>query len=141
MRRPEGAPLARTHVRPEELWDWPIPVPFSQGVGCGGLVYVGGQVSADRQGRPLHAGDLAAQTNAVMDNIAAVLFRFGLGFADVVKVNAYYRGGPGDGRLHENLALRSARFERPGPASTGVAVPALAIEGLEIEVDCIAVSR
>ena len=140
MRGADGAPLARRHLRPEGHWDWPTPMPFTMALECRDKVFVGGQVSLDSRGGVVDAGELEAQTGTSMAYLARALAGFGLGFDDLVKVNTFYRGAIDDGRLHRNLAIRSGHFRRPGPASTGVAVPALAYPGLEIEIEAIAVT-
>ena len=51
----EGIALAgdarrqRRRIMPEGSWDWSIPVPLSQGWRTGDRVFVGGQISADKQ--------------------------------------------------------------------------------------------
>lgn len=50
-----------------------------------------------------------------------------------LKATTHYAGGPGPEDLHGNLAVRHARFPRPGPASTGVPVSALAQATLAID--------
>ena len=108
--------------------------PFPPALACGGKVFIGGRVS------PRPAGDLVGQTRRVMAELEACLAAFGAGLADLVKVNTFYVGGIGDGRLHENLNVRSGYFSRPGPASTGIAVPALAPPGAEICVEAVAMA-
>ncbi len=54
------------------------------------------------------------------------------GFAPL-KATTHYAGGPGPEDLHGNLAVRHARFPRPGPASTGVPVCALSAATLAID--------
>jgi enamine deaminase RidA (YjgF/YER057c/UK114 family) len=63
----------------------------------------------------------------------------GLGFENVVKVNAFYADGVGEDVLQRNAEVRFAYFQGdPGPASTGVTVPYLAYENMLIEIDLIA---
>jgi enamine deaminase RidA (YjgF/YER057c/UK114 family) len=51
----------------------------------------------------------------------------------ILKATTHYQGSPGPEDLHGNLAVRHARFPRPGPASTGVPVTALADATLAID--------
>lgn len=51
----------------------------------------------------------------------------------ILKATTHYQGGPGPEDLHGNLAVRHARFPRPGPASTGVPVTAMAGATLAID--------
>lgn len=75
------------------------------------------------------APDLAQAAHQAMDALA--LDRMpGL---TPLKATTHYAGGPGPEDLHGNLAVRHARFPRPGPASTGVPVTALAQATLAID--------
>jgi hypothetical protein len=51
-----------------------------------------------------------------------------------LKATTHYAGGPTPEDLHANLAVRHARFPRPGPASTGVPVAGLAGGTLAIDI-------
>lgn len=53
-----------------------------------------------------------------------------------LKATTHYAGGPGPEDLHGNLAVRHARFPRPGPASTGV--PVTAVAGATLAIDMLA---
>lgn len=137
----DGKRLPREHVWPEGHWDWTIHLPYKHGLKCGDMVFVGGQVAMDPKGNVLHPGDLIAQTNITMDNIAKVLGGFGLTLDDVVKNNAFYKGSAGPDTIVANQRVRSARFAEPGPASTGVPLKFLAYEGMETEIEVIAMVR
>ena len=75
------------------------------------------------------APDLAQAAHQAMDALA--LDRMP-GFTPI-KATTHYAGGPGPEDLHGNLAVRHARFPRPGPGSTGVPVTALAGAALAID--------
>ena len=136
----DGCTLPRTPSLPEGHWDWPIPVKAQQGVRIGNMIMIGGQVSADARGRAVHPGDLVTQTRASMDFVQRVVEDLGATMDDVVKVNTFYKDAQGatPERLHTNLAVRSGRFSKPGPASTGVPLKALGLEGIEIEIEAYA---
>ena len=136
----DGRRLPRRHVWPEGHWDWPIHLPYKHGIECGGMIFVGGQVSLTPQGEVIAPGDMVAQTRTSMDNIRRVLAGFGARLDDVVKVTAFYRGGASADGLHANLRVRSASFSDPGPTSTGIALPYLAYEGMEIEIEVVAMA-
>jgi hypothetical protein len=40
--------------------------------------------------------------------------------------------------LHQNLSIRSSYFNEPGPATSGVPLPALAYQSMVIEIDIFA---
>jgi enamine deaminase RidA (YjgF/YER057c/UK114 family) len=140
MRGADGARLAKTHVWPDGHWDWPIHLPYKHGVRCGNMVFLGGQVALTPQGVVIEPGDLVAQTKMSMEMIRRVLEALGLGFDDSVKVTAYYQGNASADQLHANLAIRSGSFTEPGPASTGIPLPALAYDGMMIEIEIVAMA-
>ena len=142
----EGNSIAKTHSWPEGHWDWPIHLPFKHGLQCRNLVFVGGQVSMDANANIIDFGEAETQTRTSMDNIAKVLAKFGLGHADIVKLNTYYQGSSGDDDaldaddLHRNVQIRGSYFDKPGPASTGIPFRCLAYEGMMIEIEAIAMT-
>jgi enamine deaminase RidA (YjgF/YER057c/UK114 family) len=73
-----------------------------------------------------------------MDNVARVLAEFGATLDDVVKVTTFYQGNASAEALHENLLIRSGSYTAPGPATTGIPVPALVYEDMVIEIEVIA---
>jgi enamine deaminase RidA (YjgF/YER057c/UK114 family) len=134
--------MTKQRLMPEGHWDWSIPVPLSQGWKTGNLVFVGGQISADAEGRTIDAGDVTAQTRNVMEFIRKVLDEAGADFSDVIKINTYYcYDGPEDGLtafLDELNAVRREYFTAPGPVTTDVGVTGLAYEGLLLEIEALA---
>ena len=130
-----GERLPRRHVWPESLWDWHVHLPYQHGLKCGNMIFLGGQVSLDKQGQAVNPGDLTAQTHQAMAHIRTILEALGAGFDDVCKVMAVYQGGCGAEALNQNLPIRSSYFDEPGPATTGVPLPVLAYEGMCIEID------
>jgi enamine deaminase RidA (YjgF/YER057c/UK114 family) len=104
------------------------------------MIFLGGQVSLDKQGRAVHPDDLAAQTRQAMIHIGAVLHELGADYTDVCKVIAMYQGECGAQDLHKNLAVRSSFFPEPGPATTGIPLPKLAYPGMVIEIDVFAMT-
>ena len=138
MLAPNGAHAAREHVWPEGHWDWPVHLPYKHGIRCGNMIYIGGQVSMDPKGVIIDPGQLVTQTRTSIANIATILAGFGAKLDDIVKVTAYYSGAASADVLHDNLSVRSASFTEPGPASTGIPMPCLAYEDMEIEIEVIA---
>lgn len=136
----DGTRLPRRHAWPPSLWDWTIHLPYKHGLKCHDMIFLGGQVSLDKQGRAVHPGDLAAQTRQAMTHIGAVLKALGADYGDVCKVIAMYEGRCGEDDLHKNLAIRSSFFSDPGPATTGIPLPKLAYPDMAIEIDVFAMT-
>ena len=135
--------MTKTRLMPKNHWDWSMPVPFSQGWKIDDVIFVGGQVSADAQGRPVGAGDIAVQTRNTFEFIKRVLEEAGGDLSDIVKLNTYYQH-EGEGaditRFWEEMTeVRKEYLADPGPVGTAVRVRGFAYEGLLIEIEAIAV--
>lgn len=117
----------------------PSPFGYSQVVetGPGRTIHLAGQVAMNQAGEIVGQGDFGAQAEQVFANLAAGLAAAGATFRDVVKLTIYVTS------IAELPAFRQARdrhvnTESP-PASTLVQVAGLALPGLAIEIDAIAV--
>ena len=99
-------------------------------------IWVSGQVALDRDGNLVGEGDMAAQTEAVMQNLQAVLAANGATFHHVVKLTTFVTDVS---RLGEVREVRGRFLEGEPPASTLVEVSALAMPGLLLEVEAVAV--
>ena len=105
----------------------------------GETVYIAGQVALDAEGNTVGKGDLAAQTQQVMENLRVALEAAGATFADVVKITTYVVGYRPEHR-RAIAEVRSRYFpEGKPPASTLVGVQALAGPDWLIEIEAIAV--
>jgi enamine deaminase RidA (YjgF/YER057c/UK114 family) len=128
---------------PDHPWDWTIPVPFVQAWRVGNVVYVGGQVSADRRGQVIGQGDIEVQTRNVFECIRRILNEAGADMQDLVKLNTYYVFEGSDAELapfwEKMTRVRMEFLSAPGPVGTAVRVAGLAYPGLLIEADAIAV--
>ena len=103
-----------------------------------------GQVDKSSAGEPLHAYDLATQTAVVIRHIDTVLREFGAGLADVVKLVAFYAT---DGSVDEaafladigrHVLANGGASDGAGPAITLVPLPCLALPGMMVEIEAIA---
>jgi 2-iminobutanoate/2-iminopropanoate deaminase len=128
--------MTKQALNPEGL---PTPVgPYSNVVmsSPGRLVFVAGQVALDANGDVVGAGDIAAQTRQVMENMRLALEAAGATFADVVRVVNYITDVDLFGEM---AAVRREFLVEPYPASTLVEVSALMFPELLIEIEAIAV--
>lgn len=137
----DGSRLPRRHAWPESLWDWTVHLPYRHGVKCHDMVFLGGQVSLDKNGRAVDPGNMTAQTRQAMTHIGTILRELGADYADVCKITTMYEGGGGYDELHENLLIRSSYFREPGPATTGIPLPVLAYPDMVIEIDAFAMTQ
>jgi 2-iminobutanoate/2-iminopropanoate deaminase len=129
-------------IMPTDHWDWSIPTPLSQGWQCGPLIFVGGQISADENGKTIGVGDIELQTRNVFENIRKVLNEVGADMRHIVKFNTFYVfEGEGDAIREYWEKMTHVRLEYlsdPGPVGTAVRVMGLAYPDLLIEVEAIA---
>lgn len=113
------------------------PFRLSQGFRVGDLVIVSGQAAIDQDGHIVGVGDFDAQAEQVFRNLARVLAAAGSGLDRVVKVTIYLTDM---GNFPKIVELRGKWFTAPYPADTIVEVSSLALPGLEIEIEAIAVT-
>ncbi len=137
----DGARLPRKHVWPDSLWDWHVHLPYKHGLKCEEMIFLGGQVSLNKKGEAVHPDDLTAQTHQSMVHIGTILNELGADYDDVCKVLAFYQGDCGEDALNANLPVRASYFADPGPATTGVPLPALAYPSMVIEIDIFAMKE
>ena len=109
--------------------------PYSQAVASSGLLFLSGQIPLDPKSGVLVSDDVAAQTEQVMENLAAVLATAGATFAHVVKTTIYLVDLGSFAVVNE---IYGRRFSVPYPARATVQVTALP-RGAKVEIDAIAV--
>jgi 2-iminobutanoate/2-iminopropanoate deaminase len=113
----------------------PAPVaPYAHVVRVGSFLFLTGQLPLDPWTGDLVGDDVAAQTDAVVANLATVLERCGASLADVVQVRAYLTSMA----LYEDFNAAYLRhFADALPARTCIAVSGLARDAL-VEIDVLA---
>jgi 2-iminobutanoate/2-iminopropanoate deaminase len=111
--------------------------PYSQGVRAGGMLFLSGQIPLDPATGEMVAGDIAAQTQRVMDNLRQVLLAAGCGFEDVVRSTIYVIDLAHFAVVNE---VYGRAFRPPFPARATVQVSALP-RGAQVEIDAIAIVR
>jgi 2-iminobutanoate/2-iminopropanoate deaminase len=111
--------------------------PYSQAVRAGGFVFLSGQIPLDPATGAMVEGDIAAQTERVMKNLAGVLDAAGCSFDDVVRTTIFLTN------LGDFQAVNEAygkHFKGVPPARATVQVAALP-KGAKVEIDAVAVAR
>ncbi len=109
--------------------------PYSQAIVLGDLVFCSGQIPLDPATGAMIDGDVAAQTERVMQNLQAVLAAAGSGFAKVVKTTIFLTD-LGDFAVVNEIYGRYVGADAP-PARATVQVAALP-RGARVEVEAIA---
>ena len=106
--------------------------PYSQGVKAGGFLFLSGAIALDPATGEMCGGGIAAETELVMKNIAALLAASGLGFGDVVKTVIYLADMGDFGTVN---AIYGRHFPEEPPARVTVEVQGLPRGALvEIEI-------
>ncbi len=132
----DNAKLARTYAPSAGLS--PLPGGFCQAVRCAKMIFVSAQSPVDEQGKLAHPGNIIAQTKQAMAQIGRALGHFGASFDDVVKVNRWYVGRGTVADFEPAALACAAHFKEPGPAATGIPIPAHARQGQQIKIEVVA---
>ena len=106
---------------------------FHHSVRSGNMLFIAGSTAG---GTSAATGDIAAQTDAILDKFEVILAANGGSLSNVVKVTSFVtdlREAPAAGEV------RMKRFAGAFPASTQVQVAALGTPDLKIEIDAIAI--
>jgi enamine deaminase RidA (YjgF/YER057c/UK114 family) len=126
------------HINPPTLIRNPA---FTQVIAVTGnvkTVYVGGQDAVDSSGAIVGPGDLAAQAQRALQNVATALDAAGAKIEHVVKWNILIVQGQNPGPAFQ--AFQRAWGTRPNPPAITVAfVAALANPAFLVEIDAVAV--
>lgn len=110
--------------------------PYSQAVRIGQLVFTSGQIPMDPEsGEMVGEDDIRAQTERVLDNLAAVLAAAGSSFSRVVKTTIFLTDLGDFAAVNEVYARRFEGIEPP--ARSTVEVAALP-RGANVEIEMIA---
>ncbi len=108
--------------------------PYAQATIAGGFLFTAGQIPLDPVSMQVVDGDVVAQTERVLQNLAAVLSQAGCTWGDVVKTTVFLQDLSHFPRVNEAYAkaLGDAR-----PARSTVQVAALP-RGVLVEIEAIA---
>lgn len=120
---------------PAEVWS-PFGA-FSMAVlqGDGQVIHLKGQVSLDKNGRVVGAGDMRAQVRQTLENIRTVLESVGGQMGDIVSLTHYATDIE---KFMQAGDVRKAFFAEPYPVTTTVEVARLYRPDLMIEIAAIA---
>ncbi len=128
--------MKKTIVNP---WKWQEQFFFSQAIKveeAKGIVFVSGQGGINAEGDVVAKGDFKTQVRQAFENIKTVLEASGTTLKDVVKTNTYIT----DMRyMNDYIEVYSQYFKEECPASTLVGVASLAIPGMMIEIEALAI--
>jgi 2-iminobutanoate/2-iminopropanoate deaminase len=110
--------------------------PYSQAVVHHGIAYVSGQIPLDPATGQMVEGDVAVQTERVLENIKAVLEAAGTSFHRVLKTTVFLQDMDDFPRMNE---VYGRYFPSSPPARSAVQAARLPRDA-SVEIDCIALA-
>ncbi len=117
-----------THQAPQPIG------PYSQAVIAGGLLFCSGQIALDPETGALVEGDVAVQTERVLQNLLAVLREAQMGPENVVKTTVYLTDMADFPKMNE---VYGRYLGQKPPARTTLQAAALP-RGVRVEIDVVA---
>jgi 2-iminobutanoate/2-iminopropanoate deaminase len=109
--------------------------PYSQAVVSNGFAFLSGQIPLDPATGQLIEGEIAAQTQRVLENLKAVLESCGSSLDRVVKTTVYLTDMREFARMNEVYA----RYFPANPPARATVEAARLPRDVRVEIDCIAV--
>ena len=100
------------------------------------MLFLSGQTARDPKSGELVSGDIAAQTERVMENLKAVLLAAGLDFSNVVRCTVFLTDMAEFAKMNQ---VYGRYFTANPPARTTVQISATPTKGAKVEIDAIAV--
>ena len=110
--------------------------PYSQAIKANGLVFLSGQIALDPATQQLISGDVAAQTERVLQNLAGILKAAGSSLQQVVKTTVFLKNMSDFAAMNE---VYGRYFTEAPPARSTVEVARLPKDVL-VEIDVIALA-
>ena len=108
--------------------------PYSQAIRAQGLIFTSGQVAIDPATQQVIAGDISAQTNRVLKNLAAILQASGSTLDRVLRCTVFLKNMGDFAAMNE---IYGRYFKQSPPARSTVEVARLPKDVL-VEIDVIA---
>ena len=110
--------------------------PYSQAIKANGLVFVSGQVALDPATQQVVSGDVAAQTERALQNLAGILKAAGTSLDRAVKTTVFLKNMSDFAAMNE---VYGRHFPQAPPARSTVEVARLPKDVL-VEIDVIALA-
>lgn len=113
----------------------PAPIgPYNQAVQYGNMLFVSGQIALDPKDGSLFVGDIAQETEIVMNNIKAILTEAGMDFSNIIKTSIFLMDM---GKFATVNEVYARYFTDNFPARETVQVAGLP-KGVKVEISVIA---
>lgn len=123
--------VIKTDVAPKAIG------PYSQGIICGGMIFLSGQIALTSNGEILTDKPIEEQTKLILDNIGALLRSIDCSYENIVKTTIFLTDMNDFNKVNE---IYASYFEENPPARSCVEVANLP-KNAKIEIECIAFSK
>jgi 2-iminobutanoate/2-iminopropanoate deaminase len=110
--------------------------PYSQAIRANGFIFVSGQIPTDPATQQIIQGDVAAQTERVLQNLSAILKAAGSSLEKVVRTTVFLKNMGDFAAMNE---VYGRHFTTAPPARATVEVARLP-KDVQVEIDVIALS-
>lgn len=111
--------------------------PYSQAIVAGGLVHCSGQIAFDPKTMSIVPGDVAVQTERVLQNLTAVLKSAGTDLSKVVKCTVFLKSMDDFAAMN---AVYGKHFTGEAPPARSTVEVARLPKDVLVEIDCIALA-
>lgn len=129
--------MKRRYSWPDGHWRWPVELSHKHGVRAGEMIFTGGQVDMDGEGRVRNPGNPGRQCEAAMSYLGAILKDLDADLGDLVKLVVYFVGDAAvETRILEIIAGRLGPETRP--VINTIPLPELCYPGLAVEIEGVA---
>lgn len=112
--------------------------PYSQAIRANGFVFVSGQVAIDPATQQVIHGDVAAQTERVINNVEAILETAGSGLDRVVKSTVFLKNMGDFAAMNE---VYGKYFDKQAPPARSTVEAARLPKDVLVEIDVIALTE
>ncbi len=115
--------------------------PYSQAIRANGFVFVSGQVAIDPATQQVIEGDVARQTERVIQNLAAILKAAGSGLDRVVKSTVFLKNMGDFGAMNEVYGKHFGQHAPGAPPARSTVEAARLPKDVLVEIDVIALTH
>ena len=122
---------------PKQVWDWPIPLPYRQGIRLRDMIWTGGQVPYEpdaNRGRAVFAGELLPQTTFTMRVVEDILRAFGATTSDLALLVCYFTSDGSEASVRAFAELVTACSGGVLPPVTLVPQPGMHDDKMMVEI-------
>ena len=122
---------------PKRVWDWPIPMPYRQGIRLRGMIWTGGQVPFEEgmnQGNAVHVGEPLEQARFTMGYVNDIVEAFGKTTRDYALLVCYFASDGGQKATEDFIAAIADTIDGALPPLTMVPQPHMHSPEMTVEI-------